>query len=66
MENHTHNGVALVISKEVGHANLPLEEDIQLDIDQEHGPDSPPKANPKFEWMMHCAMHFFNKEIVGK
>lgn len=63
MEKNVQEGVTVLISAQVTHANLPLEEDITLDTSEKLGPDAPPAANPLFDWMMTAAIQFFRDKI---
>jgi esterase/lipase len=65
LEKHVHRGLAFVISENVTHSELPLDKTIELDNSQKLGPETPPKANPKFRLMMDSAMQFFNNEVRG-
>lgn len=66
MEKNVEKGLAFIISENVAHSELVLAEDIVLDESQRGGPKDPPKANPKFKWMMDDAIRFFRKQVVGK
>lgn len=63
LEKHVQRGLAFVISENVTHSELPLDKVIELDESQDLGPETPPKANPKFNLMMDSAIQFFHKEV---
>ncbi|MCP5108211.1 MAG: hypothetical protein GY950_32800 [bacterium] len=65
LENNVEKGLAFIISENVTHSELVLAENIALDESQTEGPQYPPKANPKFNWMMDDAIRFFRKQVVG-
>ena len=59
IESHVEKGAAIFISENVAHAHLPLDQDVPLDLSLELGPDTPPIANPQFDWMMKSVLDFF-------
>ncbi|MFK8104236.1 MAG: alpha/beta hydrolase [Saprospiraceae bacterium] len=63
LDNYVERGVALLISQNVPHASLPLNEDIQLDVDSRVELPSP-KANPQFDMMMDNALLFFKTQVI--
>ena len=66
LEKNVEKGLAFIISENVAHSELVLAENIVLDESQTEGPKDPPKANPKFDWMMDDAIRFFKKQVVGE
>jgi len=64
LAEHVEKGRALILSENVSHSELVLEKDIPLDTSQTHGPQDPPRANPKFNWMMDNAIRFFQEEVL--
>ena len=64
LEYHVERGMALLLSENVSHSELVLDRNIQLDTTQTIGPKYPPRANPKFGWMMDNVVRFFKEEIT--
>jgi hypothetical protein len=63
LEDHVEKGVAFLISQQVSHSNLVLENDIQLQDMGEKAEYKQPKANPMFDSMMEDAVRFFRKAL---
>ena len=66
MTNHVQKGATFILSQEIGHSQLVLEEPIELDLSQKHGIRKTPLPNPKFDWMMKNAIFFFKEEVLEK
>ena len=66
LEEHVEKGAAFIVSQQVSHSSLVLENDIELE-DVPGFPDfEQPRANPMFEWMMDNAIRFFDRDISQK
>ena len=63
LTNYCEDGLAFLISANVKHAELPLNQDITLDMTQTRGSKVAPKANPQFDLMMKNALTFFKEKI---
>lgn len=63
MEKSVEKGVTVVVSAQVTHSSLPLEQAVPLNLQETLGPELPPPANPMFDSMMEGALRFFHKEI---
>lgn len=60
LEEHVEKGAAFIVSQQVSHSSLVLENDIELE-DVPGFPDfEQPRANPMFGWMMDNAIRFFD------
>jgi pimeloyl-ACP methyl ester carboxylesterase len=65
LQNHVKKGIAFIVSQQVSHSSLVLENDITLD-DIPGAPEiEKPKANPGFRWMMDDAIRFFRENVVN-
>ena len=65
MKRNVQTGVTFLIAQNVSHSELVLDQDVTPDDSQTAGPVNPPRANPKFEWMMYNVQRFFEEEVKG-
>jgi esterase/lipase len=66
MEENVEKGLAYLISENVAHSELPLDAPIPLNTRQKEGPETAPKANPRFDDMMEVCLRFFRTEVKNK
>ncbi len=63
LKDNVQLGISFILSQNISHSELVLEQDIALDESRELGSKKPPKANPHFDWMMENALRFFKTQV---
>jgi len=66
IKSHVKKAFTFFIAEDIQHSQLVLKKPIKLDLSKKHGVREIPQPNPKFNWMMQNAIHYFKSEVVGK